>query len=348
MIIEKVFEKKQTIMTYTVEELTEMLQNERLILRETNKVQVRMIRKYIIDNIMTGDIYMPPLVALVSDGRLLDEKVQSLIIIDGSHRLKALLQLESMITKLINSEDELERKKGFQLHYSIADVELCIQVFEGLTTTEMDQLYIDLNTKGKKVALSKRIAYDSRNVINIATNRFLENNKAINIAGIEMEKSAVMRPHNKKLLSLSQLRTIVSLFVFGKHVTNRLPIMKEIQDELFNERFKLIEVWFEELFTLYKPESIGDYNKSMLASFPLLLALAHYALLGESEVQPDQKEKYIRLRMKKLSHIDWSRDQQIWQQFNGSIRGREKFYYLNNDKKTFNALIAWLCSEGGG
>ena len=93
MIINDVFDKKQTIINYKVKDLLGMLSEDRLTLRETNKVQVRMIRKYIFDNILTEQIYMPPIVAMLKDGDLSDGKPYELTIIDGSQRMKRYLRL---------------------------------------------------------------------------------------------------------------------------------------------------------------------------------------------------------------------------------------------------------------
>lgn len=346
MLINEIFEKKQTIVNYKVKDLLKMLSENRLTLRETNKVQVRMIRKYLFDNILTKEIYMPPIVAMLKKGSLSDGKPTQLTIIDGSQRLKALSQLGVMISKAIQSEDEEERKKGFKLNYSLDEVEVAVQIFEGFSTAEANQLYIDLNTKGKKVALSKRIAYDSRNEINQTTNQVLSNNEQLRRAGVEQEKNAVMRPKNKNLLSLSQLRQLVTLFITGKAVTSNatLDTIKLLPTE---ENIDLINTWFEELFKLYPVSTIGDYNKSMLASFPLLLAVVNYAIEDTEELSFFEKKKRIIERMRGLKKVDWTRESTVWREFSGSERGRDRYFYLDNNKRNIRALIAWLQLKGG-
>lgn len=103
-----------------------MKADDRLTLRETNKVHVRMIRRYIFDNILTKNIYLPPIVAMIEEGSLEDGKPKKLVIIDGTQRMKALAELESVVTKTTNSEDEEEVKKGFNLHYALDDVEVAV------------------------------------------------------------------------------------------------------------------------------------------------------------------------------------------------------------------------------
>lgn len=346
MIIEQVFEKKQMMVSYTLNELTEMLAEGRLFLREVNKGQVLQIRRYVVDNILEEQIYMPPIIAMLPSGALHDGKPTELKIIDGTQRMKALTNLHSATDRMTNSDDSLEQKKGFALFYMLDQVQVAVQVFEGLTQKEADQLYIDLNTKGKKVSLSKRISFDSRDEVNRTTNRILESHEQLKTAGVELEKIAVVRPKNKNLLSLSQLRRIVSFFITGKFSERQIAITNEHRAKT-EEHIEVIHTWFDELFTLYPAKTIGDYEKSMLGSYPLLSALARYAYEGLEEERFETKKRTIEYRMRRLSHIDWSRDQEVWKTFDGSLRGKARYYYLNSDKKTQAALVNWLHLEGG-
>lgn len=345
-MIYQVFEKKQALYVYPLPELLQMLEEDKLILRETNKVYVRQIRNYIVENVEGAAVYFPPVVAMIVEGHLGEERPQALTIIDGSQRLKAFTSLPGHISKLIYNEDNEKSRQGFLLRRMFPEISVAIQVFEGLNQEEADQLYLDLNTKGKKVALSKRIAYDSRNEINLTTNHLLRSNKKLQIAGIETEKAAVKRPNNKNLMSLSQLRNIVGIFVTGKDVESKLSI-KMKKDTNFQDAYTLAEVWLEALFHLYPPNKIGHYEQSMLASYPILLALVHYALENTENDSVEHKQQLIQQRMQALQHVNWSRKQPIWLQFNGSKRGKENYYYLNKDKKTIQSIVEWLKIRGG-
>lgn len=346
MIINDVFTIRQTIITYTLKELLHMLLENRLVLRETNTSQVRKIRKYLFDNNETDQIYLPPIVARLEEGSLEDGKPTKLSVIDGSQRIKALSQLESLVMKSIVSDDEEERKKGFTMHYSLPKVELAVQIFEGLSEDEANQMFIDLNTKGKKVALSKRIAYDSRNSINLMTNQLLQTNVSLRKAGVEQEKHAVMRPKNKKLLSLSQLRALVVLFSAGRSVKSQAA-WDTIHPNQMDESVELINEWFDKLFELYPAATIGNYKLSMFASFPLLTAVATFALEGLEDVSFGEKKQEMVQRMHRLKAVDWSRENPVWREFNGSERGKDKYFYLQDDKKNMAALVEWLRSKGG-
>lgn len=346
MFINEVFSKKQTIVTYTVQELTDMLERGQLVLREANKLHVRKLRKYVVSNILSRQIFLPPIVAMVLEGSLEDGRLDKLFIIDGTQRLKALTSFGMTISKLVDSDDALEAKRGFKLQYQLASVQIAVQIFEGMSMDEANQLYIDLNTKGKKVALSKRIAYDSRNEINLTTNRVLQTNAQLKIAGVEEEKAALIRPNNKKFLSLSQLRTLIALFVTDKYITSQLSIEHQMQQNI-EENLSLFNLWLEELFQLYPAETIGNYEHSMLASFTLLQALAQYAVEDSKELPIETRREVVKKRMRALGHVDWSREQVVWEQFEGSRRGRKQYFYFSNKKSTIKELMGWLRTKEG-
>ncbi len=341
------FTKRQAMISYTIGELTQMITNQQITLREVNKLQVRMIRRYILSNAVTEQVYLPPIVARVEEGKLLDEgKPTRLVIVDGTQRMKALTELQAYVEKAIGSDNDQARLDGLKLIGALDKVEVAFQVFEGLDEQEANQLYVDLNTKSKKVALSKRISFDSRNEINQTTNKVLNSNSLLKEAGVELEKRAVMRPKNKKLISLSQLRQIVAYFITGKQISSSLAYEAEM-NTINDEHIEIINAWFDELFKLHSVKTIGNYEVSMLASFPLLYAIAVYAAEGIRDMKKEERKEVVISRMSKLEKVDWSRTNSVWRKFNGSERGREKYYYLNNDKKTIDALVFWLQRQGG-
>lgn len=340
MQVHDVFSKKQALTVYTVEELCKMMQFDQLILRETSASHVRKIRKYITDNFVANAVYFPPVVAMISANQSLDNgRPDTLIIIDGSSRVRAVTEFESTIFKLIQSDDEHDQRCGFMLKYRLKDMHIAVQIFEGLSEKEASQLYVDLNSKGKKVALSKRIANDSRNAINVATNYILSQYSPLKDAGIESERISLIRPKNKKFLSLSQLRTLVMLFIGEQHR------LKDLDEQEMAPIFQLLTNWFDALFTLCPVERIGNYHASILASFPVVLAIAQYACADIEEVKVSDQVAYVENRMKALQPINWARDADVWQQFNGSVKGKEGYYYIDNDKKTVQSIVEWLVKE---
>ncbi|MBS4219042.1 hypothetical protein KHA96_12015 [Bacillus sp. FJAT-49711] len=334
-------QKHQLITSYTIEKLEKLYTEDKLKLREINKLQVRQIRRYILENAYDERIYFPPIVA----HRNVGDSSDTLFIIDGTQRIRAFTQLYGISLKSINSDDEIEVKNAAKLLEMLSKTEVAVQIFEGMSEKEADQMYVDFNTKGKKVALSKRIAFDSRDEINIITNGVLQNNTMLRLAGVEMEKRAVVRPANKNFLSLSQLRQIIGLFLTGRiydgHKMNTGDLSLHIDQYL-----DLVHTWFKELFELYPVASIGDYEESMLASFPLLTAVALYALTNTDKLSYEERKSTIISRMKRLNGVDWSRGNPVWTSFEGTRRGAYKYFYLNKNKRNIERLAEWLQTQG--
>ncbi|MCH7320660.1 hypothetical protein LZ480_02065 [Solibacillus sp. MA9] len=347
MFIHSVFNKKQTFLFYSIEEFLHMAQLNNLKLRNTNPTHVNKIRKYVVDNFMKESIYFPPIVACLEAGETIQtEKPMQLTVIDGSSRIKALTDFDHMILKLISDDDEKNQRKGFFLKYRLKEMKIAVQIFEGLSEEEINQLYIDMNSKGKKVALSKRISHDSRDAINVATNKLMASHKGLNLAGIEVERASVIRPNNQKFLSLAQLRTIVILFITGTTSIRNVNLDNYGQRE-FDEVFDLLCIWFDELFALHPAETVGDYHQTMLASFSMIYAIVHYVNFELNDVPIKKRELILRKRMKALHSIDWRRDQDLWLQFEGNFKGKDQYYYINQNKRTTSAIVKWLFSKGG-
>lgn len=347
MIVHDIFTKKQTIVTYSIDELKQMFEEGSLKLKEVQQPQVREIKKYITENVTEGQIYFPPFVANTEVGALSqNKKPNKLSIIDGSQRIKGLIQLEDFISKALKNDNPEISKQGFKLKYVLSSTELAFQLFEGLSLKEEGQLYIDLNTKGKKVALSKRISYDSRNEINRITNQVLQHNQQLIDAGVEMEKHAIIRPGNKKLVSLSQIRHLVGVILTGKTVNNITEMNKTFHLKT-EEAIQIINCWFQELFELYPAKRIGNYHETILASFPMLQSLVIYANKGLSSKSFTTRQRVITERMKKLHNINWKRTNKEWEQFKGSRKGREQYFYLSKDKENINEIVKWLDRQRG-
>ncbi|XJZ26996.1 DNA sulfur modification protein DndB [Bacillota bacterium Lsc_1132] len=345
MITHEVFSKRQTVAVYSIQELTSLIEKEKVILREVNKLHVRALKKYLLENVSSEQIYFPPIVANAESLSPNQDKPDQFIIVDGTQRLKALCLLEEMAYKAIRSDNDEEIKIGYKLLYFFQHSAVSVLIFAGLTASECDQLYIDLNTKGKKVALSKRISFDSRSGLNTITNQVLKTNCQLKIAGVEDEKRAVVRPKNKNLLSLTQLRQIVGIFLTGKMVyrTTEDSFQPYLQGE---EYVRLLNTWFDELFACYPAERIGDFRESMIANTPLLMSIAYYANKGLEKYPFIERKNEMLQRMKPLRTVNWQRSNPIWQQFKGTSKGRDGYFYLSNEKETIESLVEWLKKQG--
>ncbi|MEC0296439.1 DNA sulfur modification protein DndB [Peribacillus frigoritolerans] len=342
MILSELDRKRRTMVSCSIIELVHMYRNGQIATREINQLRVRSIKNYLLDNALTKNIYLPPLVASSREGAAPNGDPIELSIIDGTQRIAAFAQLEDSILKALKKGEE-KVKLAYELDSLMKDSSIAIQVFEGLTRAEESQLYLDLNLKGKKVALSKRISFDSRNNLNVITNQVLHTHQSLKTAGVELEKRSINRPANKNLLSLSQLRQVIGIFMTGKAHVNIEE--KVSQSPLSNSEYiTLIHLYLNELFDIYPAGQMGDYTKCMLASYPLFIAVALYAN-DKMENQPiEQRQQLIATRMSKLKEVDWSPDNPIWKEFKGTYKGRPPLFHLSKDKNNIEELVRWLYS----
>ncbi|MFS0782520.1 DNA sulfur modification protein DndB [Bacillus sp. 1P06AnD] len=345
MIEKNVFDKRQTMGALTIKEIKQLYQDGNLILRDTVPNHVRRIRYYIKNNVLNGDIYFPPIVAAITF-KVEGEGVPGCYeVIDGSHRLKAFMQLNGDYMKVEEVDGEGNLREHYKLIELLEQTRITFQCLSGLSNEEKDQLYIDLNTKGKKVALSKRISFDSRSPLNQITNDILRNTKDLMEAGVETEKRAVIRPANQKLLSLSQLKQIVSVFLYGKAVMQEGEENRQLIYMDSNEYAELISLWFQELFVFVNAKKIGNYHLSMLASFPLLMAIAMYVNDRQLKRSFIVRKKEMLVKMHGLRHIDWRSQNPKWTEFEGKRKGVDNYFYLASNKENFKKLIDMLKRE---
>lgn len=124
-------------------------------------------------------------------------------------------------------------------------------------------------------------------------------------------------------------------------------MLEEINEEQMTNSVALMDIWFKKLFKLCPAETIGDYRISKLASFPLLTAVAMYVLGETEDLTFEEKKRIVADRMQRLETVDWRRENVEWRQFKGSERGRDRYYYLHDDKQNMDALVNWLRIKGG-
>jgi DNA sulfur modification protein DndB len=150
MIVCKIFNKLQTIVHYSISELIAIYSAGKMDLREVSQQRVRDIKNYLIENTLGENIFFPPLVASVKEGKLSEGKPKCFTMIDGSTRMKAFVQFENYLMN--NSMSPLAAKIQANKNQlaNFRNSQIAVHFFEGLCKQEIDQLYIDFNTKGKK------------------------------------------------------------------------------------------------------------------------------------------------------------------------------------------------------
>ncbi|MBY0099426.1 hypothetical protein [Mesobacillus maritimus] len=139
---------KQDIFYLSINELIHMVEGGRIKLKETSQPHVKSIKDYILRNLETKHMLLAPLVGHQENGSLRCNG--DITIIDGSHRLKAYVQLKQLALRTIHKKEEHDRREAFRILELFEKTMLPIQIFEGLTNEEQHQLYLDLNFWGRR------------------------------------------------------------------------------------------------------------------------------------------------------------------------------------------------------
>ena len=125
---------------------------------------------------------------------------------------------------------------------------------------------------------------------------------------------------------------------------NFVPKIQVINQYSETENIELIKTWFNCLFEINDPVTIGDYTMSMLSSFPLLNAMACYAVKDTQSLGFEQKRYHIFNKMKAIQHLNYKHENNIWKEFEGR---KEKYDYivLKNSQTNSIKIVRWLEQE---
>jgi DNA sulfur modification protein DndB len=145
---------KQDIFYISINELICLVVGGRIRLREISQPHLKSIKDYILTNLENKHVLFPPLVGHQEYGSFRCDG--DISIIDGSHRLKAYVQLKQLALRTINRKEEDNRQEAFRILELFETNNLPIQLFEGLTIEEQNQLYLDLNFLRKQAPGGKR------------------------------------------------------------------------------------------------------------------------------------------------------------------------------------------------
>lgn len=253
-------------------------------------------------------IYLPALVFSFRDNPLqyYDRKnnalvlneTMNLIVIDGQHRIKAM-------------EKYLEKVKDNNIRDAFLTNALTVQIYFGLTEEDERKLFSDINSNAKRVSMSLVTQYDSRDVMNLLLQEVYRSCNALKVAGIELNKSKVMRPVNTAFSTGVRLKSFISYLLFGKKSPSRKDeqILKAHYDEITSFLNKFFTIIFGIL-----PDSPGDVMKFVLGHEPIQNAMALY--LNESLIIVDNDTigwiNDWESEIEQLEIVDWSIKNNDW------------------------------------
>lgn len=211
-------------------------------------------------------IYFPSIIVAATEDPVDIEEMQikfnesiRFIILDGQHRMKALEAYK-------NKEQNPERLSD------ILNSTLTVQIYFNLSKHEQRKLFLDINSKSKKVSNSLAFQFDTRDPLNTMIKDLLSTERKNRLSLLKIDqKSRIVRPHNKSWMSISRFNRFLSYFLFNTVKTsNKTALMLSNN---YIETLTFVERYLENLLDVF-PEDFGNVQKQLLGHEALQNALA--------------------------------------------------------------------------
>lgn len=295
---------------------------DREVNRDLSYNRIPSLVKYLKENNSSLGIYFPAFVFSFRDNpifyydknncELTLNTNNELIVLDGQHRLYSL-------TKYTQSIKDINERDVF-LNNSIT-----CQIYFGLDAKEERKLFSDINSNAKKASLSLVSKYDSRDIMNILINELCDSCVELEIAGIEINKSRMYRPQNKKFCTGVRLKEFVSYLLFNKtYIGNSEEIfIKNNYEEIITFLRKFFSIFFSSL-----PEVPGDVEKYVLGHQPFQCAIAmfcNYMIIKKDTYDFQLTDDWEEM-VEQLRYIDWGINNSNWNKW--LIKSNTKIPFL--------------------
>lgn len=323
--------------------------------RKINKTRVASITGYLVDNFEDGTYIIPPLVASIShnnltfkDGKLTFESDSIILINDGQHRQKGIIEALSEIG---------ERSPR------IKQEEVGVMLIPGISLQSAQQICSDINKNAKNISPSLAQVYDDRDE-DIKTTKAIRAKVPLFLNFIDEEKG---QPAKDNLFTFAQLNK--SIFLINETLFN-IGVIREDQYPIitayWNTLSELIKEWNYVCDGIKnaKNSKIGkDHLTKKIAEFKVETLAFHGGtlwVLGElgSELIEKRGKVLIETEGEKvdwynffhkelclLEEFNFSKDNpQLQPIISESLKGKKTLINGQNSKKT---LLEWLKQEIG-
>lgn len=281
----------------TVDYVLKFLEIDKSVQREMIETQVSNICKYIQFGLDGNDIYFPPLIFSARGRGRFDSSTNqfylktgdTMVILDGQHRIRA---FEILKNRLENSQDSEDRKK---LEY-IKNFPLTVQIFRNLTIEQESQLFTDVNTKAAKVSNTLLIMYKDNDLCSKLVKDIIYNHPSISSDKFEIRAKTT----TTKLMTASTLYGLVLTLNDG--VVTVKGAKSNLNEDNYNDYKKVVED-FLTLLIKYAPDQALDRDKYFIMNPYVLQGIAKCIyLLKQNDRNFDMEgffQKVVRL-------FDWS------------------------------------------
>ncbi|MEH7384580.1 DNA sulfur modification protein DndB [Bacillus sp. JJ1521] len=294
----------------TVREVLEIYKIENSVNRDINYSRLNPLAKYIDSYDSEIGIFLPSLVfSFPGDPNKYYDTFKKelsipmggkLKVIDGQHRIKGLEHLLKIIK-------EPERKEY------ILNSSLTAQIYFGLSEKDEKNVFVDINSNAKRVSMSLITKYDTREITRVLVRDLYTACNALENAGVEFNKSRIVRPTSTTFFTSARLRNFISALLFGKVKTSKKDeqIIKSKYDDILSFLDKFFTILFDTL-----PSIPGDVRRYTLGHEALQMAIAFY--LHDEIITEDENDlRWINdweFSVESLKYFDWSSQNSLFQE----------------------------------
>lgn len=294
--------------------------------RKLNKIRVKQIALYILENYKTGTIFFPPICVNVQpqpkyqEGKIfLPYNSVTLRLTDGQHRCFGIHQ----------ALQDIQQQDSMELTI-ISQLEIGVLLYAGLPLEEERQAFRDQNLLVQRPSVSLSHYFDKRSPAVLIAKNLLETVPEF-INNIEVIETG-LGTHNSKLMTLSTLVTAT------KYMFPNLKSQKKLEDKTDWARsfwLTLANVFPDNPWrVMTKQERSQQRQESLLVSAVILQALGMLAHdLYQEDVPANALEKWLR----NLQKLDWKRNNKFWLERGVTQIGATDDPIISNTKTTVNA-----------
>lgn len=311
-----------------VRELLEVYKIDDTVNRDIREDKINQLVNYLGEINSDLGIYIPAIMLSyegedpLNDGneKFLFDKQRNFVVLDGQHRVKA---FERYIKK------ETDQNKIDTLLTS----HVTVQVYFKLNDSEKRQLFIEINGKSKRVSQNVSVRFDDRNPINSLVTDLIKirrNNPIIRM-GIEQKRTRVVRPGNKKWISMKRLATFISMLLFGTLKPSK-ENMKRINAN-YEDFFAFLKQFFVVLEDVL-PKEPGDVKKSILGHEAIQNTIAivcHEFIFNNENYKIPTSDNWKNL-VEILEFIDWRTNSTLFNTHLTMSSGRNQYVAFPDNK----------------
>jgi len=310
----------------SVRDLLEVYTIDNDVNRDINYNRLNNISRYIDSYDSQVGVFLPSLVFSFGDNvadyydkdkkELLiptDSTGVKLKVIDGQHRIKGL-------EYFLKASTDVARKN------EVLNSTLTAQIYFGMNEKNQKEVFVDINSNSRRVSMSLITKYDTREIMRVLVRDLYDSSYALQNAGVEFNKSRIVRPTSELLFTSSRLKNFISILLFGTMNTSRKN--EEITKDKYDDILMFLDKFFVILLDVLPPVP-GDVRKYALGHEALQNAIAlflHNAIILEVNPNlswiPDWESEIERLK-----DFDWSARNPLFQRHMNVSRPNTKYEF---------------------